>query len=126
MSRPLRAVVIGAGWAGEGHTVALRHCGVDVVAICARQPEVVHGVADRLGVEKASTDWRATLATVQPEIVSLATPASLRCEVIEAAVAQGCHLFCDKPLASSGTEAARVYQCVEKAGIRHAYGATQC
>jgi predicted dehydrogenase len=41
MSDKVRAVVIGAGWAGEGHVVALRRCGVEVVAICAREPEVV-------------------------------------------------------------------------------------
>src|SRR5438034_263059 len=102
MAGSLRAIVIGAGWAGEGHTRALRHAGVDVVAICARQPEVVRAVADRLEVEVASTDWRATLEAVQPEMVSLATPASLRAEVIEAAAAMGCHLFCDKPLAATG------------------------
>jgi hypothetical protein len=27
----IRAVVIGAGWAGEGHIVALREAGVEVV-----------------------------------------------------------------------------------------------
>jgi predicted dehydrogenase len=93
----LRAVVVGAGWAGEGHTIALQHCGVDVVAICARQADVVRAVADRLGVQEASTDWRQTLETVRPQIVALATPASLRREVIETAAALGAHIFCDKP-----------------------------
>ena len=35
----LRAVVIGAGFAGEGHTIALRAAGVDVVVLCGRTPE---------------------------------------------------------------------------------------
>ena len=61
MTGQLRAVVVGAGWAGEGHTLALRHAGVDVVAICARRQDVVRSVADRLGVEEASMDWRRTL-----------------------------------------------------------------
>ena len=54
--RKLRAVVIGAGWAGEGHTVALQHCGVEVVSVCARNEEVVRAVAERLGVADASID----------------------------------------------------------------------
>lgn len=29
----LKAIVIGAGWAGEGHTNALRYCGVEVADI---------------------------------------------------------------------------------------------
>ena len=56
MKQPLRAVVIGAGWAGEGHTKALRYAGVEVVVICARQSVVVQQVADRLSVAQASTD----------------------------------------------------------------------
>jgi predicted dehydrogenase len=120
----LRAVVVGAGWAGEGHTIALQHCGVDVVAICARQADVVRAVADRLGVQEASTDWRQTLETVRPQIVALATPASLRREVIETAAALGAHIFCDKPLATTAGEARQIYQCVEQAGVKHAYAAT--
>jgi len=60
-SRELKAVIIGAGWAGEGHTKALQHYGVDVVAICARKAEVVEKVASQLGVSQASTDWQKSL-----------------------------------------------------------------
>jgi predicted dehydrogenase len=120
----LRAVVVGAGFAGEGHTLALRHAGVQVVAICARQPAIVRGVADRLGVPEASTDWRETLRRVRPDIVAVATPGSLRAPVVEAAVAQGAHVYCDKPLAPSAPEARRLYEAVERAGVKHALAAT--
>jgi predicted dehydrogenase len=121
----LRAIVIGAGFAGEGHTRALQYVGVDVIALCARQPTIVRAMAERLGVPIASTDWRATLEEIQPDIVALGTPASLRREVIEAAVAQGCHLYCDKPLAITAPEAADLCRIVEEAGIKHAYAATR-
>ncbi|GAK53495.1 oxidoreductase-like protein [Candidatus Moduliflexus flocculans] len=121
----LQAVVIGAGWAGEGHTKALQACGVDVVAICARQQEVVQQVAARLNVPQASTDWRQTLADAQPDIVTLATPAALRLEVVEQAVRQGCHLLSEKPLATTAAEAERLYALVSQAEVKHAYAATQ-
>lgn len=120
----LRAVVIGAGWAGEGHTKALQYCGVEVEAICARQASVVQAVADRLGVPTASTDWRQTLAMVRPHIVALATPASLRGEVVEVATSQGSHILCDKPLALNAGEAKRLYGLADRAGVKHAYAAT--
>ncbi|MGH2409044.1 MAG: Gfo/Idh/MocA family protein, partial [Chloroflexota bacterium] len=122
--KQLRAIVIGAGGAGEGHALALRHTGVEVAAICARQPAVVRAVADRLAIPQASTDWRHTLETVKPDIVALATPAALRGEVIEAATALGCHLYSDKPLATTAAEAERLYRLVERAGVKHAYTAT--
>ena len=87
----LRAVVVGAGWAGEGHTLALRDTGV----------EVVGKVAQRLGVPEGSTDWREAIARHRPEIVAIGTPGSVRREVVEAAVAVGAH----------GRSEARIWTC---------------
>ncbi|SDW08041.1 Gfo/Idh/MocA family protein [Paenibacillus sp. CF384] len=124
MSGQLKAVVIGAGWAGEGHTRALQACGVDVVAIYARKQEVVDDVAQKLGIPNASVDWRQTLQSIKPDIVAIATPASLREEVVIVATELGCHLYCDKPLALGAEEAKRVLQMAEQAGVKHAYAAT--
>lgn len=124
MGRSLTAVVVGAGWAGEGHTKALQWCGVEVAAVCARQPEVVRKVANALSVPEASTDWRKTIERVRPDIVAIATPAGLRGPVVETAVAVGAHVLCDKPLATTGEEAGRLYRLVATAGVKHAYAAT--
>jgi predicted dehydrogenase len=118
----LRAVVIGAGWAGEGHVKALRHNGVDVVAICARQPEVVQEVARRLEVSEASTDWRETIVRLRPDVVTLATPTSLRAAPIELSCELGCHVVAEKSLATNAPEAKRLFELAERAGVKHAYG----
>lgn len=123
-SKELKAVVIGAGWAGEGHTKALQHYGVDVVAISAREADVVQKVASRLGVSEASTDWQKSLLEIKPDIVSLATPAILRAEVIELSAELGCHILCDKPLATTAEEAEHLATIVKQAGIKHAFAAT--
>jgi len=120
----LRAVVIGAGWAGEGHTLGLRFCGVDVVGLCARDEAVVQAVAQRLGIPHAHTDWRRALDEQRPDIVALATPALLRTEPIEVAAARGIHIYCDKPLAATADEARRILRMVEEAGVKHAFAAT--
>ncbi|MCJ7552087.1 MAG: Gfo/Idh/MocA family oxidoreductase [Anaerolineae bacterium] len=122
----LQAVVIGAGWAGEGHTRALRHAGVDVHTICARQMDIVRNVADRLGVPNASIDWRRTLEETKPDIVAVATPAVLRAEPIEMAAELGCHIFCDKPLDINAPKAKVLLDAVTRAGVKHAYAATGC
>jgi predicted dehydrogenase len=124
LSSGLRAVVVGAGFAGEGHTIAMRECGVAVEAICARTPSAVQAAAERLGVPRASTDWPATLAELRPEIVCVATPAGAHAEVIEAALALGAHVFSDKPLAPFAPEAGRLYRAAAAAGVKHAYAAT--
>jgi predicted dehydrogenase len=124
MGDALRGVVIGAGWAGEGHTLALRAAGVDVVALCARRPSAAAATAARLGIPEASADWRTTLATRRPDVVALATPAALRGPVIDAAAELGCHVYCDKPLATTAAEARRLYERMAATGLKHAYAAT--
>ena len=54
----LRAMILGAGSAGEGHALALRQAGVEVAAIASRTADVVRRVADELGIPVATTDWR--------------------------------------------------------------------
>ena len=122
--KKLKAVVVGAGWSAEGHTKAFQHYGVEVLAICARKPEVVQKVASRLGVPEASTDWRESLLKHKPDIVALTTPAILRTEVIELAVELGCHIISEKPLALTAEEAEHIYNFIKDTGLKHAFAAT--
>ena len=124
MSKKLRAVVVGAGWSAEGHTKAFQHYGVEVLAICARKPEVVQKVANGLGVPEASTDWRESLLKHRPDIVALTTPAVLRTEVIELAVKLGCHIISEKPLAVTAVEAEYIYNLIKGTGLKHGFAAT--
>ncbi|MFO7696490.1 MAG: Gfo/Idh/MocA family oxidoreductase [Anaerolineae bacterium] len=57
-------------------------------------------------------------------MVSIATPAGLRGEVVEAATALGCNIVSEKPLATTAEEAWRIYRLAADAGIKHAYAAT--
>jgi len=120
----LRALVVGAGSAGEGHSVALQQAGVEVVAIASRTEASVRRVAARLGVAVASTDWRATLRELRPDIVAVATPGDSHAAIIEAALGQGCHLFVDKPFAPTAAEARRLWRAARDAGVCTAYAAT--
>ncbi len=121
---PLKAMVLGAGSAGEGHTIALQQAGVEVAAIASRTAEVVRKVADGLGIKVASTDWRKTLAELKPDIVAVATPGDTHVEMVETALAQGCHILIDKPLAPTSADARRMAAATRKAGLKSAYAAT--
>lgn len=121
---PLRAVVIGAGWAGEGHTIGLRDAGVEVAALVGRTPEPARARAAQLGVPEVRLDWRAALEELRPEIVTIGTPGDTHREMAEHAAALGCHVVCEKPLATSAPDARAMLEAVERAGVRHAYAAT--
>ena len=63
----MRAIVIGAGSAGEGHVVGLREAGVEVVAMCGRTPEPAYAMAKQLGVEEVRFDWREAIEEYRPD-----------------------------------------------------------
>ena len=119
-----RAMVVGAGSAGEGHAMALRQAGAEVVAIASRTASVVGALAARLGIPVASTDWRATLRELRPDIVAVATPGDSHAAIIDAALEVGAHLYVDKPFAPTAAEARRLWAATKAAGVRSAYAAT--
>ncbi len=120
----MRAVVIGAGWAGEGHIIGLRDAGVEVVALFGRTPEPTYQRAAQLGITDVGFDWRAGLEELRPEIVSIATPADSHRSIAEFAAELGCHVVCEKPLATNAADAQAMRQAVEGTGLKHGYAAT--
>lgn len=122
----LSAVVIGTGWAGEGHAQALRAADVEVVAVCGRRAEVAEAFALRIGVDGVRLDWRSALSELKPDIVAIATPGGPHREMAEAAAQQGCHVFCDKPMGVDAADARAMLSAVRRANVKHAYGATSC
>jgi predicted dehydrogenase len=113
----LRAVIIGAGWAGEGHTLGLRDAGVDVVALCGRTPEPALAKAAQLGVSEVRFDWHAALEEFRPDIVAIATPGDVHRAIAEHAAALGCHIVCEKPLATRAADARAMLEEVIEAAL---------
>ena len=120
----LRALVHGSGFAGQGHALALRDAGVEIVGMVSRTPEVVERVAADLNIPYAGTDWAQALIDLRPDMVAIGTPGGAHYEPIMAALEQGCHVFCDKPLAETAVRAKALYQKAKEAGVKTAYAAS--
>ena len=89
MAESLRALVLGSGYAGQGHVEALRYSGVEVVGMASRTTEVVSRVAADMGIPYANTNWSQALADLKPDVVSVATPGGAHFEPVMAALEQG-------------------------------------
>jgi len=124
MPKPLRAIVFGAGYAGQGHTQALRRSGVDVCGMASRTAEVGAKVAASLDIPRYSADWRGLLAELKPEIVAIGTPGGTHLEMISAALDAGCHVLADKPLATTAADAQTLYERAKSKGVKTAYAAS--
>jgi predicted dehydrogenase len=120
----LRALILGSGYAGEGHTLALRDAGVEVVAMASRTLEACQQTASRLGIPYAGTDWRRMIREIGPDIVAVATPGGAHLEMAAAAIDAGCHVLCDKPLATTAADARTLYAQAKARGVKTAYAAS--
>ncbi len=124
MPTPLRALVLGAGYAGQGHAVALRKCGVEIAGMASRTAEVGAKIAAGLQIPRYSADWRGLLAELKPEIVAVGTPGGTHREMISAALDAGCHILADKPLATTAADAKLLYEQSAARGVKTAYAAS--
>ncbi|MEM8857103.1 MAG: Gfo/Idh/MocA family oxidoreductase [Chloroflexota bacterium] len=120
----LTGLVLGTGFAGQGHSAALRSASVEVVGMVGRTPEVLDRVATDLEIPYTSTNWLGALSDLKPDIVAIGTPGGAHVKPIMAALAHNCHIFCDKPLAPTAADAKKLYREAKKAGVKTAYAAS--
>jgi len=117
MSKPIKAVVLSAGaWSQTSHLPALTaHPDVEVLAVTAPDAAAVATIAERFGVTRALTDWRAALA-LAPDIAVVSSPPVAHEEQVIAALEAGAHVLVEKPFALDGASAARMRDAAERAG----------
>ena len=112
-----RAAIVGTGYIGRVHSSTLRALGVEVVAACGRTRES----AETFGAGRPYADLAELLASEQVDVLHVCTPNSLHADEALAALERGVHVVCEKPLAVSTAESARM---VAAASERALVGAT--
>ena len=124
MTEQLSVAVIGAGMAGRSHANGYReantiHGGglpkIRLAAIADVNLELAREVADRYGFEKALGSWQEVADDPTIDVVSVVVGNSLHREVVEALLAAGKHVLCEKPLAASLEDAEAMVAAAEKA-----------
>lgn len=106
--------MIGTGWADKAQIPAFKAAGLAVVGIAGRSAERTERVAVKHGIPFHTTAWE-DLFELDFDLVSITTPPHLHKEMVLAAVREGRHLLCEKPLALSRLEA---QEMVSAAGER--------
>lgn len=124
MAQPIRVLVHGTGFAGQGHAEAFRFAGAEIIGIVGRTPSVIEEVTQKMGIPYGGTDWAQALIDCKPDVVSIATPGGAHFEPIKHAIAAGCHVFCDKPLTADGDTALELHELAEDKGIKTAFAAS--
>lgn len=124
MSRKLKVLISGTGFAGQGHADAFRAVGAEIVGVVGRTASVVQQVADKKSIPYFGTDWEQALKECQPDIVSIGTPGGAHFLSITQAIQFGCHVFCDKPLTVDGESAKKLYELAKQKNVKTAFASS--
>ncbi len=124
----LRIGMIGYGQMGRIHAYAYRAIPIfydplPAIPVLQAVADVVPGVAAhaaaRAGFVWHTEDWRRVVESPEVDVVDICTPNSEHLPVLEAAIAAGKHIYCEKPLCTGLKDARRILAAACRAGIHH-------
>lgn len=119
--RKLRCGIAGFGFIGPHHADAIRRLGfVDIVAICTADAATDGPKADRLGIGRIYERFDDLANDPEIDVIDIAAPTCLHCEFALKAIQAGKHVIVDKPMAMSSTDAGRMLQAAQAAGVVNA------
>jgi predicted dehydrogenase len=101
----MRVAVVGGGFMGEVHARAARAAGARLVGVASRSAASSEGARSRLGAEVAYPSVAALLADDTVDVVHVCTPNDSHADIARQVLAAGRHVVCEKPLATTATEA---------------------
>ena len=104
--RKIKTAVFGTGFVGRVHVEGIRRLGnVELAAIAEQGDERAQKFAAEVGVERSAGDYRTLLDDKEIQAVHICTPNALHFPMAKAALEAGKHVVCEKPLATSVSEA---------------------
>jgi predicted dehydrogenase len=118
--------IIGAGRVGlfRGE-VAARHPQVDFIGLAEIKPERAKLVAQKIGADFVTADYRELLARPEVTAAIVSTDEHLHVDPILAAVERRIPLLIEKPLATGLADSERVLAAIQKSGVDAVVGYTQ-
>jgi D-apiose dehydrogenase len=115
----LRVAVIGLGAVTRNiHLPAYKSLAgkIKIVAGCDTSDDARKAGRERFGLPEVFEDPFKMIKETAPDIVSVCTPPAFHIEQSQMALEQGCHVFCEKPLADSLSEADKLVRSAAEAG----------
>lgn len=110
----MRVAIIGSGLqCGRRAPVILNSRDDTLAMICGIDAHSTNEMARRFG-SRSATDWRSVVSRDDVDAVLICTPPHIHAEISIAALRQGKHVFCEKPLCRTLEEAKGIIQAVRE------------
>jgi predicted dehydrogenase len=113
----LRVALLGTGWIMDFHARAvLEHPGAELVAAANWRRPSLDRLAERHGIARTTTDWRALTADPGVDAAVVGTPNALHAPQAIAFLDAGKHVLVEKPMAASLAEADAMVAAARRSG----------
>jgi len=130
MKNILNIGMVGYKFMGKAHSNGFTQLplffdpGVSVVkkAICGRNAQNVKQAMDKFGWESYETDYKKLILRHDIDAIDVTAPSNYHKPIVLEAIANGKHVFCEKPLALNLSDARQMHEAAEKAGVKHQIG----
>ncbi len=122
--------LIGSGFMGRSHAIALRAVqgifGADIApsleVLADIDAAAAQAAATSFGFARATADWHSLVADPTVQLVHITTPNALHAPMALAAIAAGKAVYCEKPLAANVEDARAMADAAEATGVVSAVG----
>jgi predicted dehydrogenase len=111
--------IIGTGFARKVQIPAFAECeGVELVSVTSGHVENARAAAEEFGFRHFTGDWRETVGRDDVDLVCITTPPNLHKEMTLAALENGKHVLCEKPMAMDAAEAEEMIAAADGNGVQ--------
>jgi predicted dehydrogenase len=112
----LRAGIVGTGFIASVHAHAVRATGSEVVAVLGSSTTATAGGVHAMGAARGAVNLPELVAADDVDVIHICTPNSTHVAMAESALLAGKHVICEKPLATSVSDAQRLTALARTAG----------
>ncbi|HEX8080931.1 MAG TPA: Gfo/Idh/MocA family oxidoreductase [Jatrophihabitans sp.] len=116
MTAGMQAAIVGTGFIAGVHAHAVRAAGGEVAAVLGSGAATTASGVRAMGARRGAADLAELLAAPDVDVVHICTPNRTHTEMAQAALAAGKHVICEKPLATSVSDAQRLTELAGEAG----------
>lgn len=113
----LKTAIVGCGKIADAHVEEIRKIPtVQLCAVCDLEPIMAEQLAVRYSVPRWYSDVANMLDKEKPDVLHITTPPQSHLSLTKQAVAAGCHVFLEKPVALRHCDAEAIVESVVAAG----------
>ncbi|HBO37419.1 MAG TPA: myo-inositol 2-dehydrogenase, partial [Pasteurellaceae bacterium] len=128
--KTVRIGLVGTGYIGRCHAIAYAQAPtvfpleaeLKLEYLAEITPALAAKKAKEFGFSRATGNWKDVVSDPNVDVVDICTPNFLHKEIALAAIANGKHVYSEKPLALTATDAKIMYEAAQKAGIKTLVG----